>query len=96
MYIEGVENLKVGWSRQGEYEYIPSVEEIKVERGLLICTFTHNKMMVERRGFGQQCCEFHGCRRRWTVSFFILFLDREVYLNRTIVESLKISLDIHD
>lgn len=30
LYIEAVEALKVGWSRQGEYEYIPSPEEIKV------------------------------------------------------------------
>lgn len=30
LYIESVETLQVGWSRQGEYEYIPSPEEIKV------------------------------------------------------------------
>lgn len=30
LYIAAVEALKVGWSRQGEYEYIPSPEEIKV------------------------------------------------------------------
>ena len=30
LYIESVEDLKVGWSRQGEYEYIPSAEDIKV------------------------------------------------------------------
>lgn len=34
LYIEGVEGLKVGWSRQGEYEYIPSPEELKKGEGL--------------------------------------------------------------
>ncbi|GAA5797353.1 acyl-CoA-binding protein [Helicostylum pulchrum] len=34
LYIESVEELKVGWSRQGEYEYIPSPEEIKKGDGL--------------------------------------------------------------
>ncbi|KAF1800063.1 hypothetical protein FB192DRAFT_1389919 [Mucor lusitanicus] len=34
MYIDGVEELKVGWSRQGEYEYIPSAEDIKKGEGL--------------------------------------------------------------
>ncbi|KAG1150892.1 hypothetical protein G6F37_003335 [Rhizopus arrhizus] len=28
-YIESVEALKVGWSREGQYEYIPSPEELK-------------------------------------------------------------------
>jgi hypothetical protein len=30
-YIDGVEALNVGWSRKGNYEYIPSEEEIKVK-----------------------------------------------------------------
>ncbi|CAO3681533.1 unnamed protein product [Rhizopus stolonifer] len=30
-YIESVEELKVGWSRQGQYEYIPSPEELNKE-----------------------------------------------------------------
>ncbi|KAI9476038.1 MAG: acyl-CoA-binding protein [Benjaminiella poitrasii] len=34
LYIEALENLKVGWSRQGEYEYIPSEEEIKNAEGM--------------------------------------------------------------
>ncbi|KAL9541469.1 hypothetical protein MBANPS3_009108 [Mucor bainieri] len=34
MYIDSVEELKVGWSRQGEYEYIPSAEDIKKGEGL--------------------------------------------------------------
>lgn len=29
-----MEGLKVGWSRQGEYEYIPSPEELKKGEGL--------------------------------------------------------------
>ncbi|RCI06601.1 acyl-CoA binding domain-containing protein 6 [Rhizopus stolonifer] len=33
-YIESVEDLKVGWSRQGEYEYIPSAEELKEADGI--------------------------------------------------------------
>lgn len=36
MYIDGVEELKVGWSRQGEYEYIPSAEDIKVSGCLCV------------------------------------------------------------
>ncbi|CEP14063.1 hypothetical protein [Parasitella parasitica] len=34
MYIDSVEDLKVGWSRQGEYEYIPSAEDLKNGDGL--------------------------------------------------------------
>ncbi|KAI8987965.1 acyl-CoA-binding protein [Mycotypha africana] len=30
-YIEAVENLKVGWSRKGEYEYIPSPDDLEKE-----------------------------------------------------------------
>lgn len=33
-YIESVEALNVGWSRKGEYEYIPSPAEIKQGEGL--------------------------------------------------------------
>lgn len=31
LYIQSVEDLKVGWSREGEYEYTPTAEEIKVK-----------------------------------------------------------------
>ncbi|KAG2198314.1 ankyrin repeat-containing domain protein [Mucor mucedo] len=34
LYIEAVEALNAGWSRQGEYEYIPSPEELKKGDGL--------------------------------------------------------------
>ncbi|KAI8332770.1 acyl-CoA-binding protein [Blakeslea trispora] len=33
-YIDSVEDLKVGWSRQGEYEYIPSLQELKEAEGI--------------------------------------------------------------
>lgn len=39
MYIDGVEELKVGWSRQGEYEYIPSAEDIKVSACLRVFAY---------------------------------------------------------
>ncbi|KAI8377207.1 acyl-CoA-binding protein [Choanephora cucurbitarum] len=33
-YIDSVESLNVGWSRQGEYEYVPSAEELKEAEGI--------------------------------------------------------------
>lgn len=52
MYIDGVEELKVGWSRQGEYEYIPSAEDIKVSACLRVFAYCQADGVYFQKGEG--------------------------------------------
>ncbi|KAI8641477.1 acyl-CoA-binding protein [Parasitella parasitica] len=61
MYIDSVEDLKVGWSRQGEYEYIPSVEDLKNGEGL--ASNSVSSMAAEESDDGLESQDIYGYAR---------------------------------